>query len=150
MGLVPMEVLQSGFWALDPARTIAKFEGFGTLPADDPRARDFVALEDWANAGAPLTLAAGRDLFERFIAADDPGRGGWSVAGVTIDPAALSCPVLDIASTRDRIVPLATAARAGSVREVDLGHVGMIVGSGARAAVWEPLADWLTLLPPIR
>src|SRR3546814_8726104 len=32
LGYVPMEVLQSGFWALDPARTIRKYAAFADLP----------------------------------------------------------------------------------------------------------------------
>jgi polyhydroxyalkanoate synthase subunit PhaC len=144
LGLVPMEVLQAGFWSLDPARTVAKFERFGTLDPAGEEAQAFIALEDWANAGAPLPLAAGRDLFERFVAADDPGAGRWQVGGVAIDPAALPCPTLEIASSDDRIVPLATAARLPGFRETAAGHVGMIVGRRARAEVWEPLAAFLS------
>ena len=142
LGLVPMEVLQSGFWQLDPARTVAKFETLAA--ASDADAASFVMLEDWANAGAPLTLAAGRQMFESFFAADDPGAGRWTVAGAAVDPAALGCPIIDFVSTRDRIVPAATSVGHGDRRDVDAGHVGMIVGRGARAALWQPLSDWLS------
>jgi polyhydroxyalkanoate synthase len=150
LGLVPMEVLQSGFWSLDPARTIAKYERFATLDPASDAAAAFIALEDWANAGAPLPLAAGRDLFERFIGADHPGSGEWEISGQRIDPAALSCPTLDIASASDRIVPLATAARVPGFQEVAAGHVGMIVGRGARRDVWGPLDRWLSGLAAIK
>jgi len=145
LGLVPMEVLQSGFWRLDPARTIAKYEAFGELAPDSAAARSFVALEDWANAGAPLTYAAGAQLFA-FFAEDAPGRGAWTVAGRTIDPAALACPTVDFVSTRDRIVPAASAAGFADTRRLSAGHVGMIIGSRARSELWEPLADWLAAL----
>lgn len=147
MGLVPMEVLQAGFWQLDPARTVAKFEGLAKVDPTGDTARAFVVLEDWANAGAPLAYAAGRQMFERFFAADDPGAGRWSVGGQSIDPHALACPVVDFVSTRDRIVPAASSATLADRRLVDAGHVGMIVGSRARALVWEPLADWLSGVP---
>lgn len=143
LGLVPMEVLQSGFWRLDPARTIAKYEAFAALDPAAAAARRFVALEDWANAGAPLTYAAGAQLFD-FFANDIPGRGKWTVAGHSVDPAALSCPAVDFVSTSDRIVPAASAARLPDTRMIGAGHVGMIVGSRARAQLWEPLARWLT------
>lgn len=141
LGLVPMEVLQSGFWKLDPTRTIAKYEALAT--ADDATLARFVALEDWANAGAPLTLAAGRQMFEGFFAADTPGAGRWHVAGDTVDPAAFACPVADFVSLTDRIVPAATSVGIGARHDVGAGHVGMIVGSRARALLWQPLADWL-------
>ena len=142
LGLVPMEVLQTGFWRLDPARTVAKFERFASLDPASEEAAAFVALEDWANGGAPLTYAAGRELFERFIAADAPGRGEWRVAGTTIDPAALPCPAIEFVSRTDRIVPAATAIDLADRRDLDAGHVGMVVGGRARAQLWEPLAGW--------
>lgn len=141
LGLVPMEVLQSGFWKLDPARTIAKYEAFATMP--DDQAATFVALEDWANAGAPLTLAAGRELFEDFLRDDVPGRGAWRIGGERVSPAALPCPSIEFVSLSDRIVPAASAAGLAERRDSGAGHVGMVVGGRARAGLWEPLAGWL-------
>lgn len=144
MGLVPMEVLQSGFWRLDPARTIGKYEDFGRLDPGSDQAQAFVALEDWANDGAPLTLAAGRELMEDFVGRDTPGSGHWTVGGVRIDPTALACPAIDIVSLSDRIVPAASAAGLPDRIMLGAGHVGMIVGGRARAQLWEPLAAWLS------
>lgn len=144
IGALPMEVLQTGFWKLDPARTVSKFEMFGRLDPGSDKARAFVALEDWANDGPPLTHGAGRELVEDLFCGNATGEGRWTVAGTVIDPAALPCPMLDIVSTSDRIVPEATAARAGEVLTLAQGHVGMVVGSRGRAALWEPLANWLS------
>ncbi|MBB4153784.1 polyhydroxyalkanoate synthase [Sphingomonas jinjuensis] len=147
LGLVPMEVLQAGFWRLDPARTIGKYEAFSRMAPDSAAARAFVRLEDWANAGAPLTYAAGRQLFEDFIDADRPGQGQWSIGGVAIDPARLDVPAIEFVSRTDRIVPAATAAGVGERRDLALGHVGMIVGGRAREALWQPLEEWIARLP---
>ena len=147
LGAVPVEVLQAGFWRLDPARTVAKFEAFAAMPAESDAARRFVALEDWANAGAPLTLAAGAELFERLVAEDLPGAGAWHVGGVRVDPLALACPAVEFVSLTDRIVPAESAVGLPDRREVAAGHVGMVVGGAARAALWEPLAAWLACVP---
>jgi polyhydroxyalkanoate synthase len=144
LGLVPMEVLQSGFWRLDPARTVAKYEAFGRLDPASEAARAFVALEDWANAGAPLTYAAGRELFEDFVGADVTGRRAWRVGGKAVDPATLRVPTLEFVSLNDRIVPAASSARLPNGRTLGLGHVGMIAGSRAREQLWEPLAAMLS------
>ncbi|WP_204316854.1 hypothetical protein, partial [Klebsiella aerogenes] len=90
-------------------------------------------LEDWANAGAPLTYAAGAEMFERFFRADRPGAGRWWVNGTRILPSRLACPALELLSITDRIVPAATAAGLAERRSLALGHVGMIVGGRARA-----------------
>lgn len=146
MQCLPMEVLQSAFWRLDPDRTLDKFAAFGALDPDSAAARMFVAIEDWANEGAPLTGAAGRDLFEHFFAADHPGRGQWRVGGRAIDPAALATPLFDIVSTSDRIVPAAAATGRGTRLALDAGHVGMVVGRGAETLLWRPLLSWLSQL----
>ena len=144
LGLMPMEVLQAAFWQLDPRRTLAKFERFGAQTRDDTAVRSFVAVEDWANDGPPLTFAAARELMEDLFAADLPGRGSWQVGGRSIDPRTIDVPVLEIVSTTDRIVPAAAAAGIGEQLPLALGHVGMIVGGRARTAAWEPLARWLS------
>jgi polyhydroxyalkanoate synthase len=146
LGLVPMEVLQAGFWRLDPARTIAKFEAFGRMDPDSAPAKAFIRLEDWSNAGAPLTYAAGAELFA-MIADDAPGRGVWQVEGAPVDLTALTVPAVEFVSTTDRIVPAATAAGLTDHRAIAAGHVGMIVGGRARTTLWEPLADWIAALP---
>jgi polyhydroxyalkanoate synthase len=147
LGLLPMEVLQSAFWSLDPQRTVAKFESFATLPPDAAKARSFVRLEDWANDGPPVGGAAARELFDACFRDDLPGRGLWQVGGIRIDPAGLPCPALHILSSTDRIVPAASAPPGGERIELALGHVGMVVGSRAREALWEPLDRWLSKPP---
>jgi polyhydroxyalkanoate synthase subunit PhaC len=146
LGVLPMEVLQSAFWSLDPARTIAKFDAFAALEGEE--ARTFVMLEDWANDGPPVAEAAAREMFEHLFAANATGRGEWRVGGRIVDPATLPCPMLNIVSTTDRIVPAASAPRAGERLELTQGHVGMIVGRQAREALWEPLAGWLSRQSP--
>lgn len=146
MGLLPLEVLQTAFWRLDPRRTVDKFAAFGRSERSPAATELFVALEDWANGGAPLTAAAGRELAEGLFRDDLPGSGRWTVANRRIDPRALACPVLDIVSTTDRIVPAASAVSGlgvGRAMTLGLGHVGMIVSGRARDALWRPLAQWL-------
>lgn len=150
LGFVPMEVLQAGFWNLDPGKTIAKYEAFARMDPRSDAARLFVAMEDWANTGAPLPYATGRQLFEDFVAQDLTGRGAWQVDGHAIVPEALRCPAIDFVSRTDRIVPAASAADLPDRRDLHAGHVGMVVGRGAKAQLWEPLAHWISALPAAR
>jgi len=144
VGLLPMEVMQTAFWRLDPRRTLAKFETIGRRSADAKALRSFAAVEDWASSGPPLTYAAARELMEGFFLRDRPGTGTWIVGGRRVDPGALDCPVLQIVSTNDRIVPAASASEHGARIDLALGHVGMIVGARGRPLLWEPLRAWLS------
>ena len=145
-GVLPMEVLQAAFWQLDPERTVGKYEQLAD--ADAATLAAFVQLEDWANDGPPLPRLAARELLEDFFAADLPGRAAWRVGGQAIDPASLACPIFDIVSTTDRIVPAASASGIGERLELNRGHVGMVVGSKAEAELWQPLAAWLSRVSP--
>lgn len=140
-GLLPMEVLQQAFWSLDPARTVAKFEAFAETSGAEADA--FVALEDWANDGPPIPVAAARELMEDFFGADLPGTRRWQVGGEVIDPDRLDLPVMNIVSIADRIVPSASAMSAGRRFDLDAGHVGMVIGSRRHELLWRPLAAWL-------
>ncbi len=96
-----------------------------------------------STVGGTLAGAAARELFEDLFATDLPGRGAWTVSGVTVDPERLGIPIRNFGSTNDRIVPAATAMGTGERLDLDSGHVGMVVGSKAPSMLWEPLADWL-------
>jgi polyhydroxyalkanoate synthase subunit PhaC len=144
LGLMPMEILQSGFWRLDPARTVGKYAEFAAMEIDSSKAQRFIAVEDWANDGPPLTYGAAREAFEDFFGANITGKHAWYVGGKIIDPAALTCPTLDIISTVDRIVPATSATGLPNRLVLGLGHVGMIVGSRAPERLWQPLAGFMS------
>ena len=139
-GALPIEVLQAGFWALDPERTVRKFAEFSELDPAGDKARRFIALEDWANEGEPLPLPAARELFETLYRDDMPGREQWRVGG---KPTAERPPVpaLHLVAGEDRIVPPATAP-GGEQVAIASGHVGMVVGR-ARAQLQQVLLKFL-------
>ncbi len=144
LGLMPMEILQSGFWRLDPARTVGKYAEFAAMEQASDKAQRFIAVEDWANDGPPLTYGAAREAFEDFFGANVTGNATWRVGGQIIDPAKITCPTLDIISTVDRIVPAASASGLPNQLVLGLGHVGMIVGSRAPERLWQPLAQFMS------
>lgn len=144
LGLLPLEILQLAFWLLDPERVVAKYESFAALTDGSAAAETFVRLETWANSGAPLTRAAAREIVDDLFTANATGAGRWQVGGVTVTPSALRCPIGQIVSTTDRIVPAATALDGTDRIDLTLGHVGMIMGSHARRAVWRRLATRLS------
>lgn len=139
LGALPMEVLQASFWSLDPSRVVAKFAALADLAEESPEFRRFVRLEDWANGGEPLPLAAAEELAEGLFGEDRTGGGHWLGGGLP------SCPTIHFRAANDRVVPAATAAE-GERRDCPAGHVGMIVGRGAAEHLHRPLGQWLASL----
>lgn len=149
MGALPVDALQWLFAMLDPYGVGEKFRAFARLDAGSARARRFVALEDWLNDGVPLAAPVAREAIGGWYGDNTPMRGNWAVAGLPVEPAAWRGPAFLAIPARDRIVPpasarpLAAGMAAATVHVADAGHVGMVAGMGAEAALWRPLLAWL-------
>lgn len=145
LGALPISLLNPLFWSLDEDAVVRKFARLADLSPGDPKLGWFASVEDWANSGAPLAIAAARDLFQLGYRDDAIGQGRWRVMGTPVRPEDILCPIADFGATRDRIVPPAARLRLPGIDRFDAegGHVGMVVGSGARQSLWEPLSNWL-------
>jgi poly(3-hydroxyalkanoate) synthetase len=148
-GALPVDALQTLFAMLDPFGVAEKFRAFARLRQDSERARLFVALEDWLNDGIPLPAPVARQCLAGWYGRNEPGRLAWRIAGQVVDPAAWTGPAFIAIPERDRIVPPASAAAIATrlpAAETHLaagGHIGMVAGSGAEAALWQPLRAWI-------
>ncbi len=151
-GGLPVDALQAMFALLDPYGIPEKFRAFGRLDQAGPRARRFVALEDWLNDGVPLAAPVARETIGGWYGANTPMRGEWAVAGLPVDPRGWDKPAFLAIPARDRIVPPASARALARlmpgavVHEAAAGHIGMVAGQGAEAALWRPFLDWVRAL----
>lgn len=147
--VVPVDVIQSLFFILDPFGAQRKFIRFAELDPAGEEARTFVALEDWVNDGVPLALEVARDCMRSWYAKNEPGHLSWRVGEQCVDPRLLKRPAFVVVPGRDRIVPpssaapLAAAIGGAKVLRPQLGHVGMMSAARAPAVLWTPLAEWL-------
>ncbi|HEX9462863.1 MAG TPA: alpha/beta fold hydrolase [Alphaproteobacteria bacterium] len=149
LGAMPVDVLQMLFFALDPFLSARKFRAFAGAAADSPKAREFVALEDWLNDGVPLAARVARECLLGWYGENQPARGEWRLGGRAVRPEKIDVPSLVVIPEQDRIVPPASAEALARVLpkvtklSPPLGHIGMMVGGKAADAVWQPLARWL-------
>jgi poly(3-hydroxyalkanoate) synthetase len=151
-GALPVDAIQTLFAMLDPFGIAQKFRAFARLRPDSDRAALFVALEDWLNDGVPLPAPVARQCLAGWYGRNEPGRLAWRIAGQVVDPAAWDGPAFAAIPERDRIVPPVSAAaaaarlRQGTVHIAAGGHIGMVAGATAEAALWQPFASWLRRL----
>lgn len=146
---VPVDMLQVFFTSVDPTLTDRKFRKFLGLDKASEAAEFFVALETWANTGAPLPRQAATEVIRGWYMDNAPGRGVWEIDGAPVKLADVTCPVWIAAPPEDRLVPQESAyAMLGDLPDATChdpkaGHVGMMVGSKAEAGLWSPLVNWL-------
>ena len=159
VGKLPVDILQTLFWSLDPWLAVKKFGRFLGMDQAGDSAREFVLLEDWLNDGAPLAGPTARDCLVGWYGDNLPGTNKWVVGGRRIVPSRINVPALVMIPSGDRIVPpLSAAALAEPGRgfsnvtrlDLPLGHIGMVVSGRARDLCWSPLIDWLRAIPPKR
>ncbi len=152
VGELPVDILQTLFWSLDPWLAVKKFGRFLGMDQQGDGAKEFVLLEDWLNDGAPLAGPTARECLVGWYGDNTPGEGKWVVGDRRIVPAKIKVPSLVMIPSGDRIVPpLSAAALADPVKglknatrlDLPLGHIGMVVSGRARDLCWTPLIDWL-------
>lgn len=151
-GELPVDILQTLFWSLDPWLAMKKFGRFLGLDPRSDQAGEFVLLEDWLNGGAPLAGPVARECLIGWYSDNLPGTGRWVVDGRHIVPRKIKTPAFVMIPSGDRIVPPRSAAALAdpdrglpnAIRlELPLGHIGMVVSGRARELCWRPLIDWL-------
>ena len=119
VGELPVDILQTLFWSLDPWLAVKKFGRFLGMDQQGDSARDFVLLEDWLNEGAPLAGPTARECLVGWYGDNLPGAGKWMVGG-------------------RRIVP-SQDQRAGAGHDpVGRSHRAALVGGGAGRAQARP------------
>lgn len=148
-GTLPIDALNTLFAMIDPFGVGDKYRDFAGQDKTAPRAKKFVAMEDWLADGVPLAAPVARETLAGWYGANTPARGAWRVAGLAMDPADLNIPAFCAIPARDRLVPAASArALAARLKQVAVieppaGHIGMVAGNHAQTALWEPFARWL-------
>ena len=148
-GTLPVDALQTLFALMDPEGIAAKYRGFGRIDQGSARAAMFVALEDWLNDGVPLAAPVARECLGGWYGGNTPARGAWSVAGLAVEPGRLAMPCFVAVPGRDRIVPpesarpLAELIPGAILHAPTAGHVGMVAGARAEAALWRPLLEFV-------
>jgi poly(3-hydroxyalkanoate) synthetase len=151
-GTLPIDVLQTLFTMIDPFGVGEKYRDFASQNKALPRAKRFVAMEDWLADGVPLAAPVAREALSGWYGANEAARGEWRVAGLPVVPEQLAVPVFAAIPGRDKLVPassalpLARRAQNAKIIEPAAGHIGMIAGTNARSALWEPFIHWLRSL----
>jgi len=148
-GTLPIDVLQTLFTMVDPFSVGEKYRNFASQDKSLPRAKRFVAMEDWLADGVPLAAPVAREALGGWYGSNDAARGAWRVAGLPVVPEELAMPSFAAIPGRDRLVPavsalpLARRLKNAKIIEPAAGHIGMIAGTNARRALWEPFIQWL-------
>jgi polyhydroxyalkanoate synthase len=152
LGNVPGELIDFGNKMLKP---VTNFVGAqATMWERLLAGRDmtsWLAMNKWVNDGVPFPGAAFAQWIRDFYQQNRLVRGEVSIGGRPVDLSRITASLLTIAGAHDHLVPPAmarplerlVASADREYLELEAGHVGLLAGSGARAALWPKVTDWL-------
>ena len=140
-GAVPANLFQHLFAAISPMQVVQKFSAFDALDPTSAKARKFVAVEDWLADATAVAAGCAETILIDWYVENQCATGHWRAFDAPVDPARITCPTLIITGQRDHIVPTAVATSLVPLIpncqhvQLNMGHVGMIVGTSAHALV---------------
>jgi len=140
--LVPNDFVQSLFWAIDPLQVLKKFRKFPHVKNADR----FVRVEDWLNAGRPVSTAVIQTCLFDWYRDNKIAAGEWVVNGHKVSNAHLPKHTMIVAGEGDNLVPIDSIKPIVMNRPfvtVKTGHIGLMASDKAIEGAWKPIAEFL-------
>jgi polyhydroxyalkanoate synthase subunit PhaC len=149
-GNLPAATVRSSFQLLRPTADLATYADFWENLHDDGFLTTYQAMTTWSREHIPFP----GDAFRQSVALGDSNalaRNDVHLGGRHVDLRNITVPFLNVIAERDHIVPPpATEVLTGLVGSADAselrlpaGHVGLIVGGGARRRSIPAMAAWM-------
>jgi poly[(R)-3-hydroxyalkanoate] polymerase subunit PhaC len=151
-GNVPADLIDTGNRMLKPVTNyVGSYVNLWERILEDKSLDSWLAMSKWVNDGVPLPGEAFRQWIREFYQQNKLVKGEIVLRGRTVDLSNITCPLLNIAGTKDHICTLPQAEAAmrlvGSTDKeflvLEAGHVGLMTGSGARGTLWPKVRSWL-------
>ena len=117
----------------------------------DVSVRSWLAVSKWVDDAAPFPGETFRRWVGDFYQRDKLVKGKMELRGRRAGLANIRCAVLNVSGKWDHAVPpsqteaTTTLARSSDKEYVSMnaGHVGMLVGPGAKGSLWPRVREWL-------
>ena len=151
LGNVPGSWSSAGFKLLSGTKSITKYADLFANLYDEEYVRGFDAIDTWLSEMIPYPRDAFKQMVKDVMYGNKMLKNELVFGDKKADLASVNVPVLAFAGKSDNIAtPRSTAAilelvssSDKSYREVPGGHVGVVAGSSAPRAVWQPMIAWL-------
>jgi len=151
LGNLPGAMSSLGFKMMSGSRAVTKWADLLVNLYDEGYVRSFDAVNTWVNDLIPYPREAFKQLVKDVVGNNRLVRGDLMLGDRRCDLANVRCPLLAFAGVSDNIAtPRSTkrildlvGSRNKTFTSVPGGHVGVVAGSAAPEAVWEPMCSWL-------
>lgn len=142
---VPIDFVQSLFWAIDPLQIIKKFRYFPNVNNPDR----FVRVEDWLNEGRAVSLFVIQTCLFDWYRDNKISKGEWILNGRKVSADMFGPNALIAVGAKDNLVPVQSINplldQNPHVKTVtvDTGHIGLMASDKSKDGLWKPIVDFL-------
>lgn len=151
LGNIPPSLLNVTFNLVRPTNEFVQALNYWERAQDPGFMQRFAAMQLWLNDPTPFPGEAFRKYIKDLYQENRLMRGDFTIANRRVDLGQLTIPVLTIAAREDHIAPWRSVVvlddLVGSTDKtvivLESGHIGMVIGSDARAQLWPRLSAWL-------
>ena len=149
-GHMPAKLIRYTFMAIKPYYEVMKWKMFLENLGNDAVMDLFLPVDRWANENVDIP----GEVMRKFVVEvfhDDRFRDGETrINGRKVDLGAITCPLLNLAATKDWIVPSASASVLNDLVgsedsryvEIEGAHVSIMIDPRSRP-VWTTMSDFL-------
>ena len=154
-GHMPAKLIRYTFMAIKPYYEVMKFKMFLENLGNDAVMDLFMPVDRWANENVDIPGEVFRKFVEEVFHDARFARGETRINGRKVDLGSITCPLLNLAATKDWIVPPESAAILGELVgsddahfvPIEGAHVGIMIDPRSRP-IWTTMSDFLARRAP--
>jgi polyhydroxyalkanoate synthase subunit PhaC len=151
MGIIPADIIGSGFSMLKPSMEISKYFGVLEMMDDEDKLANFLRMEKWKSDTPDLAGEMYRKYIKDLFRDNKLIKGEFELGEYKVDLKNLTMPFLNVYATDDNIIPnqstMALNDKIGS-KDKELyafpgGHIGVFVGGRSQKELAPKVAQWV-------
>jgi len=149
---IPASRMAEIFKTIKPYQTTRdKYRHLAKIVNDRKRFDTFLRMEKWLTSGPDLAAKAADEFTQKFYQLNQLYQGKLTIGQHPIKLKNISCPVLNLFSKKDSLIPMASSQALSQIIRKNLyqekalsgGHIGAFVSPKAQQLLLKTMTKWL-------
>lgn len=151
LGIIPADMINSGFSMLKPSMDIAKYFGVLNMLEDEDKLSNFLRMEKWKADCPDLAGEMYRKYIKDLFRDNKLIKGEFELGGYKVNLKNMTVPYLNVYATDDNIIPNSSTTPVNDkigTKDKELyafpgGHIGVFVGARSQKELAPKVAEWV-------
>ncbi len=151
LGIIPADMINSGFSMLKPSMDIAKYFGVLNMLEDEDKLSNFLRMEKWKADCPDLAGEMYRKYIKDLFRDNKLIKGEFELGDYKVNLKNMTVPYLNVYATDDNIIPNSSTTPVNDkigTKDKELyafpgGHIGVFVGARSQKELAPKVAEWV-------